>query len=169
MIIRQSKPEDLNEVMDIIKAAQEYFRDNKVPQWQNGYPDRSAILADMDKNSFYVMEEDKVLGIMAAIIGEEPTYNEIFEGSWLTSENSYITLHRVAVDMNRKGKGLGTQLFDFAEELARKEGLKSMRIDTHRKNKSMNRLIEKNGFKYCGIVYMTDGGERLAYEKLLNY
>ena len=25
-------------------------------------------------------------------------------------------------------------------------------------------LLEKNGFRYCGIIHVTDGSERLAYQ-----
>ena len=40
-----------------------------------------------------------------------------------------------------------------------------LRIDTHRDNRIMQRLIEKHGFTYCGIIWLEDGTERLAYER----
>lgn len=170
MEIRLASKNDMEAIMDIVRAAQAYFKMEKIPQWQNGYPNEESIEKDMARDSFYVLEDGgKILGVMAGIIGREVTYDKIYEGSWLTSGDSYITLHRVAVDPEEKGRGLGYKLFEKAEELARKNKLSSMRIDTHRENRSMNRLIEKYGFKYCGIVYMEDGGERLAYEKVLEY
>ena len=46
-----------------------------------------------------------------------------------------------------------------------------IRIDTHRQNASMQRMLEKNGFAYCGIIYLQDGAEagaeRLCFDKLL--
>ena len=42
-----------------------------------------------------------------------------------------------------------------------------LRGDTHRGNKIMQRVLEKNGLVYRGIIYLEDGGERLAFEKLL--
>jgi hypothetical protein len=30
-------------------------------------------------------------------------------------------------------------------------------------------MLEKNGFIYCGIIYLSDGQERLAYEKVLKW
>ena len=30
----------------------------------------------------------------------------------------------------------------------------------------MQNVIEKNGFNRCGIIYVKDGSERIAYEKL---
>ena len=40
-----------------------------------------------------------------------------------------------------------------------------LRIDTHRDNRIMQHLIEKHGFTYCGIIWLEDGTERLAYER----
>ena len=43
----------------------------------------------------------------------------------------------------------------------------NIRIDTHRDNKIMQHNILKHGFTYCGIIYLTSGDERLAYQKLI--
>lgn len=30
----------------------------------------------------------------------------------------------------------------------------------------MQNMLKKNGFTYCGRIYVEDGGERLAFQKL---
>ena len=40
-------------------------------------------------------------------------------------------------------------------------------IDTHEDNQSMQKLLAKNQFSYCGIIYLSDGSKRLAFEKVL--
>jgi len=30
----------------------------------------------------------------------------------------------------------------------------------------MQRLLEKNGFVYCGIIFLADGSPRLAYQRI---
>lgn len=40
----------------------------------------------------------------------------------------------------------------------------TLRIDTHRDNSVMQRLVQKAGFKYCGIIHCWNGDERLAYQ-----
>ena len=37
-------------------------------------------------------------------------------------------------------------------------------IDTHEKNKTMQHVVEKLGFKRCGIIYIEDGTPRIAYQ-----
>ena len=42
-----------------------------------------------------------------------------------------------------------------------------MKNDTHRDNQSMQRMQAKNGFEYCGVIYLEDGAERIAFEKIV--
>ena len=44
--------------------------------------------------------------------------------------------------------------------------VKSLRIDTHRQNIPMQNSLVKNGFRYCGIIYLESGDERIAYQKV---
>ena len=44
--------------------------------------------------------------------------------------------------------------------------IQNLRIDTHRDNRIMRHCIEKTGFKYCGIIYLENGDERLAFQKI---
>lgn len=39
----------------------------------------------------------------------------------------------------------------------------NVRVDTHANNTTMQRLIEKSGFKKCGIIHVRDGSPRIAY------
>ena len=42
-----------------------------------------------------------------------------------------------------------------------------LRVDTHRDNRVMQNIFEKNGFVYCGTIYVTeDCHPRMAYEKI---
>ena len=35
------------------------------------------------------------------------------------------------------------------------------------KNMSMQNLLRKNEFSYCGVIYLEDKSKRIAFEKLL--
>ena len=100
--------------------------------------------------------EKSVAGYFALLPSPEPTYDFI-EGAWLSDE-PYGVIHRIASypDVH----GVFAAIIDFAA--AR---FPRLRIDTHRDNRIMQHLIEKHGFTYCGIIWLTDGTERLAYER----
>ena len=60
----------------------------------------------------------------------------------------------------------------LAEELALGWGRGSVRIDTHPGNLPMQRMLEKQGYKKCGIIRICGGSEdgavRIALEKVLS-
>ena len=72
--------------------------------------------------------------------------------------SAYGVVHRLAGDGSQRG--IGAFCLSWAYEQC-----KHIRIDTHKDNKVMQALLEKLGFKYCGIIYVRDGSERVAYEK----
>ena len=43
-----------------------------------------------------------------------------------------------------------------------------IRIDTYRDNQIMQHVIKKYGFGYCGIIFLANGDERLAYQKIMS-
>ena len=103
------------------------------------------------------------------ILDGEPTYYKIFDGNWITGNDfkNYMAIHRVAVSVSSRGKGVSTEIINYSETLARENGRSSLRIDTHEGNIVMRKMLEKHGFVYCGIIYLEDGESRVAYEKLI--
>ena len=167
MIFRHSKINDLPTIMSIINEAKVYFKSSGIDQWQGEYPQEDIIKEDIDNNVSYVLEVNNQVSAIASIIfGVEETYNEIFNGEWL-SNGAYATIHRIAVKNNCKGMGLSNFLIQHVERLCNERNIKSIKVDTHKNNLVMNKLLLKSGFKYCGIIFLTDGNERLAYEKLI--
>lgn len=79
----------------------------------------------------------------------------------------YAAIHRIAIDHVYKGRGLASHIISGIEAMCRDRGIGSIRVDTHRQNASMRRMLEKNGFVYCGIIYLSDNSERIAFEKIL--
>lgn len=73
--------------------------------------------------------------------------------------------------MEEKGKGLMGIILSYAMEEAARNKKKSVRIDTHKDNKTMQRSLEKNGFENMGELTLLSGSEegdkRLGYEKLV--
>lgn len=167
MEFRKGIEGDIPGIMNIIRQAQTYLEECGVDQWQNGYPDIETIRNDIRLGYSYVMVEgDHVLGTVALIFDGEKTYDTIYEGKWLSS-GSYAAIHRIAVAARYKGSGLAGDMMKNIENICLNKGVDSIKIDTHEDNKTMQRYLDKNGFKYCGVIYLEDGNKRLAFEKLL--
>lgn len=166
LTLRKSLPEDIPAIMRLIEEAQEYFRSKGIDQWQNGYPNPDSIMDDITLNHSFVLEMDEEIAATAMISFDgEPTYNRI-EGAWLT-DYPYVVVHRVAVRSDLKGRNLAGEIFDQAERMCSERGINSFRVDTHKENLSMQRLLTKRGFQQCGIITVSYGAERLAFEKVL--
>ena len=167
MIIRRSQTEDLNRLMPIFEEARKTIAALGIDQWQNGYPSREVIEDDIRKGISYLVEIDgEICGTFVLLSDGEPTYDKIYECNW-HSDEGYIAIHRVAIAVKHRGRGIAEQIMHFAADFAKNKGLNALRIDTHRGNAVMRRMLEKNGFVYCGIIYLNNGDERVAYDKTL--
>ncbi|ERK29388.1 GNAT family N-acetyltransferase [Clostridium intestinale] len=163
---RKTVESDVNNVMGVIKQAQDYFKERGINQWQNNYPNSDTINNDITKGHSYVLLKDEdIVATVAVSFDGESTYNNIYDGKWLTNDK-YAVIHRIAVDNTYKGLGLSSEIIKRIEELCVINNVHSIKVDTHRENLSMQRLLKKNNFEYCGIIYLLDGNERIAFEKI---
>ncbi len=171
MDIKKTNFGDLGALMQIFDEARGTIAALGIDQWQNGYPSLEVIENDIKKAQSYCVMGDcgEIIGTFALIDDGEPTYDEIFDGKWLTgdSKDRYFAIHRVAVSVNSRGSGISSKIIEFCAEKAKNAKKSSLRIDTHRGNAVMRRMLEKNGFLHCGTVYLSDGAERVAYEKVI--
>lgn len=160
MIIRKITPSDISEAGRIYTAAKEFMRKaGNANQWNGDYPNEESALSDMKKGIGYVCEDEgEVVAVFAFAIDNEPTYNTIYDGDWLNSE-PYAYIHRIAV--KKHGKGIVD--FCFSECFKVHPNLK---IDTHRDNIPMQKALLRNGFQLCGTIYLENGDERLAFQKM---
>lgn len=151
---------DIPSLLEVYKSAKSFMRQNgNVNQWINGYPAENDIKKDIQNGNCYILlQENQIAGVFAFIIGKEPTYTTIENGTW-HSTRPYGTIHRIA--SNGKTKGIARACFDFC-----KTKIDYLRIDTHKDNLQMQNAIKKYGFLDCGTIYLTDGCPRLAYDFL---
>lgn len=161
MNIRNALPEEAQTIKEIYENAKLFMRaSGNMHQWSGDYPELSLISRDIaDKNCYICEQEGEISGVFCLFKGPDKTYNEIFGGSWKT-DGDYYVIHRIAVTKHRLGVADACYSFGLS-----KNGV--LRIDTHRDNIPMQRSLVKNGFEYCGIIYLESGDERLAFEKIV--
>lgn len=166
MRLRKSDENDIKNIMEIIEEAQIYFKEQGINQWQNNYPNENTIKNDIKNCESYVLiKDEQIIATTAISFDGESTYNKIYEGEWM-SNDCYGVIHRIAVRGNYKGMGIASKILKEAEKLSKTKRINSIRIDTHEDNKSMQKVLLKNGYKYCGVIYLKDNSKRIAFEKL---
>lgn len=160
MEIKRTTEKDISTVVDIYNDARIYMRKNgNLHQWADGYPQEVDIRNDIkNRNSYIVTENNNIIGTFAFIQGPDPTYAEIYNGKWLNNAPYYV-IHRIAVSEHKKG--VASYIFKECFKICA-----NLRVDTHRDNIPMQNVLKKNGFEYCGIIYLLSGDERLAYQRI---
>lgn len=159
MEIRNTRPEELDEVMEIYEKARQVMRSSgNMNQWINGYPSRELIREDIASGYSYVMtDQGGIHAVFTLIDGEDPTYKVIENGQWL-NDKLYVTIHRIA--SNGTYAHSSDICYDWALSVR-----DNLRIDTHQDNCIMRHVLDRNGFTECGTIYVSDGSPRIAYQK----
>ena len=160
-IIREARPADMAEIMQVMDAAKKIMRQSgNMHQWSDGYPSEAAITADIEQEGGFVIEdEDSIVGYFAFLLSPEPTYAKIYEGEWIDDARPYHVVHRIASYPDIHGIFSSIIDFCFSHDT-------NIRIDTHQDNKIMQHNLLKHGFTYCGIIYLLSGDKRLAYQRI---
>ncbi len=159
MVIRKTTMKELDICMEIYDKARNYMiENNNTKQWVNGYPSRELIEEDIRQGISYlcITDQGEIGGVFRYTIGEDETYREIYQGAWL-NDSIYGVVHRIAVNIHRQG--VAAFCFDWCRKQC-----DTIRIDTHRDNIPMQNLLKKYGFSYCGIIYLLNKEERLAFQ-----
>ncbi len=167
MELEKATENNLSEILEIISEAQDYFRSQGIEQWQNGYPNAAVIQDDIRQSFGYVLrEENHIVAYASLSLRKEAAYEHILNGTW--RGEPYAVIHRLAVGNRYKGQGAAAFLLEQAEEICREKNLHWIRVDTHRDNHSMQKFLLKNGFSFCGTIYLSDGAPRIAFDRYVS-
>jgi RimJ/RimL family protein N-acetyltransferase len=145
--------------MEIYASARAFMREaGNATQWSSGYPTREIVERDVESEHGFVVEENgEIIGAFFFKIGIDSTYIKIYDGKWI-NEEQYGTIHRIAVKY--RGRGVVDFVYNYCFGI-----INNLKIDTHKDNLPMQKSLAKNGFKYCGVIYLESGDERIAYQK----
>lgn len=149
-------------LMPVFEQAKRFMRQNgNLHQWMGGYPSREILAADIATGSSFVCLDDEgvIVGTFCFRYGPapEPTYTAIYDGSWL-NDKPYGVIHRIA-SAGRVG-GIFAACLNWCRGY-----IDNIRIDTHRDNRVMQELLVRHGFSRCGIIFLANGDERIAFQR----
>lgn len=164
--VRKSTLQDLDPIMEIINEAKALLKKDGSPQWQDGHPNQEMLTNDINKGINWVLiVGDTIAGVATLTTQPDPNYKDITEGAWKNND-PYATIHRVAIRSQFRGMHLSKFMFSNLITIARIEGFKNLRIDTHQVNARMQKLSLDCGFEERGIIHVKDkiDTRRLAFE-----
>ena len=162
---------EINDLKDIMKMIHNCANDlisKNIFQWNEKYPSRDIFLSDIEKKNLFILKNNSgIIGCIALSHEKDIEYTDV---KWLTKDDKNLYLHRLAVDPKFQKKGIGKLLMDFAEDYARNNKFKSVRLDTFSKNERNNRFYKSRKYTKLDDVYFPNQSEFPfhCYEKILD-
>lgn len=167
MELRLAKEDDRKIILEIYEDGSKKLKSLGLDQWQgHDKPNLDNFKELIENKNIFVLEDDKKVVATVIIYDFDIDYENNLDGTW-QSPRPYVALHRIGTLESERKKGYGRKIIEMSESYARENNFKSVRIDTHRGNKDMQRLLSSLSYKYVGLVYLGGKNERLAYEKVL--
>lgn len=151
-------------IFDLLSSGRRYQRSLGFVQWEDGYPDIASVRSDILKQRANIFTVDgQVAGYISIGYSDEPAYMDI-DGAFRL-QGDYAVFHRITLSGDFRGQGLASELIRLAEDKA-KSRVNYVRIDTHKDNEIMRKVVKRSGYVYCGTVKMR-GSERYAFDKFI--
>lgn len=180
LTMRRALPGEADRVMEILEDGKRSIARFGIEQWQHGYPNRASVEGDLALDACWVAVDasGSLLGTLALRFDEDPEYR-MPELTWLTPQTapgctpSYTAIHRCTTAASALKRGVMGFMFAAAEDIARENGRKSLRIDTHPGNVAMRSFLTRHGFTELMTFELKTKGDaetdltRIAYEKLV--
>ena len=167
MEFRLAREIDKIEIEKIYEDGSLKLKSLGINQWQGqDKPNLDNFKNLIANKNIFVLEDNKRVVSTVIIYDYDLDYEKNLDGKW-NSPKPYVALHRIGTLESERNKGYGRKIIEFAESYARENNFKSVRIDTHRGNKTMQGLLKSLNYKYVGLVYLSGKNERLAFEKIL--
>ncbi len=163
-MIRTAVKQDVEPIMEIIRATIEEMKSYGNTQWNDRYPLACDFEKDVENGDLYVdVAEDGSLAGFVCINSVEP--QEYSPMPW-KYQGPVLVAHRMAVNPLYRRKGIGTKLLAFAEQTARDAGAVAVRTDTNSVNAKMNALFCKLGYELVGQISLFENPHLFnCYEK----
>ena len=150
-MIREATVNDLDAILKITKSCAKKLVSKNIFQWNEYYPNRNVFENDLYNKWLYVtVKENKVIGSVCVSDLIDDEYATV---KWLTPNNNNIYIHRLAVDPDYQGVGYAQKMMYFAEEFAKKNEYKSIRLDTFSKNMKNQKFYKQRGYKKLGEIF----------------
>ncbi|MFZ1748549.1 MAG: GNAT family N-acetyltransferase [Saprospiraceae bacterium] len=142
--IIQATSNDIPALIQLFKRATDVMISQGIHQWNYTYPLAHHISADVDAGNVYIYwQNDQIVGTITTNEDQDEQYKKIH---WHHKVNKAMIIHRLAVNPDFQGLGIGKKLCLFAEQLALSQSIRVMRLDAYSQNPVSIRLYHQLGY-----------------------
>ena len=143
IVVVPAKAGEVDIVLEILNEARAWLLERGIDQWGPGSLTRERFLEWISRGEVYL-----------AKVGEESigTVTLQWSDEWFWGQNppdaGYV--HRLAIRPTQTGKNLGLYILKWAEETARAEGKKYLRLNCRADDRKLRAYYEQVGFLHKG-------------------
>ena len=156
--LRKAKLKDLEEILKLKDNAVNYQKQKEIPQWDQNYPNLEIFNQDILEEIGYILEfNGNIIGYAALSYKKELAYENIKE------IDNYSIIHRLMINSSFHNKGYAKLFIEKLIRISIRDSRFTIFTDTHEKNESMLKLLEKTKFIYISKINYSENTERLAF------
>ena len=146
---------DLGEIWDLVSSAIVHMTKQNIMQWDELYPTKEDLQADIEKKQLYVGLNEEQLAVIYVLNQEcEPEYAD---GKWQYPELPFYIIHRLCVHPAYQRQGIARQTLQHVEEELKVSGIHVIRLDVFSQNPFALKLYEGMGYTRTGHAQWRKG------------
>ena len=155
MTFRLGDKGDLPELCSLLERAKETLKRQHIFQWDDMYPDKAALTRDIGRGDLSVGVEQGCIRVFYVLNRE---CNQEYEnGDWKHQDVFFYIIHRLCVDPDFQGQGIGRQAMEHMERQAVSLGAGAVRLDAFMENALALGFYKALGYEIVGVAHWRKG------------
>ena len=148
MIVRKAIQNDKAQIKKIRPQMVKFMADTNLTQWDDEYPSEELLMQDLDRGEMYAaLIGDVVVGYVT-INGDIPEeYSEV-----ALEFSPKVCVHRLSVNPKFAKQGIATKIMEHVHGDLKKQGYRSICLDTCEDNAGALKLYRNLGYITRGYV-----------------
>ena len=153
-MIRKATAADVDSIAAAYNSLLQHEQQNgSHSNWQPGiYPTRKSAAAAVEKGEMFVLEQGGQ--ILASVVLNKNQAPEYAQMAWQypAEPEQALVIHTLCIPPELSGRGLASQMINFAKTYAQEQGCLVIRLDTWAHHEPAKNLYQKHGFRIVGYA-----------------
>lgn len=152
---RRAELNDIEVICGLVGRVKDTLIQNGIFQWDEVYPVKDDFLEDINKGHLYIGLMDGRTAVLYALNQE---FDEQYgRGRWKNEAEPFYVVHRLCVEPDFQNKGIARRTLLHIEEVLKKSGIHSVRLDVFSGNPFALKLYDSMGYTKTGCCEWRKG------------
>jgi ribosomal protein S18 acetylase RimI-like enzyme len=150
MHFQPTQPSEATAIYNILDACRTDMLNRGIQQWDETYPTLEMVKKDISTGGMYtIIQDDELIGAIVMDEKQSPQYASV---NWKLKEEPILVIHRLAINPNLHGGGLGKQAMNIAHQFTAENNYKTIRLDAYKGNVALINFYNKLGYQAVGEI-----------------